>query len=676
GKLNMEKVPFRLNEVMDNLANIVSVAAENKDIEVLFNIDENVPNGLVGDPLRIGQILINLSNNAVKFTEHGEVIISCKVVASKQDTVDLQFAVRDSGIGMTAEQRDKLFQAFTQADTSTSRKYGGTGLGLTISKRLVEMMHGEIQVQSEDGRGSEFSFSINFGIAPEEYQSGMPAMEDLQGLHALVVDDNPNARMVMEHQLQGFGLETKAVDSGQAAINEIRRAVEAGEPGYELVFMDWSMPDMDGFEAIKKIRLDARQAKQPAIIMVTAFGHEQIRHKAESSTLDGFLIKPVTPMVLVDTIRVALGKELEKSAEQPGSQVSMATGLKGKRVLVVEDNIVNRQVAKEILKGAGIQVELAENGIEALEQVKALSGSLDAVLMDIQMPEMDGLEATRHIRNDLAQTELPIIAMTASVMQSDQDACIEAGMNDVVGKPVDVDQLFSALAKWMTTNTKVSDAATSPAPKTPPEILPGIDVPAVLKRLGGNQKLLHTLLLQFSEDNQAIGNNIREAIQQGDMKLAERLAHTLKGVAGNLGITDVFTAAEELNLALVENDTEHYEELITNLEKTLEPVFDGLKNIEQTVKTSSKKDTSPPVVVDKVMLTKQLQDLDKLLNSHNLNAGKELENLRPSLAGAGADGQLDELSRNIELLDFDAAHKVLGKLAESLQITLHQGRQT
>jgi len=554
GKLDIEKVPFRLNEVMDNLANIVSVAAENKDIEVLFHIDEKVPNGLIGDPLRIGQVLINLSNNAVKFTEHGEVVISCKVVASKEDSVDLQFAVRDSGIGMTAEQRDKMFQAFTQADTSISRKYGGTGLGLSISKRLVEMMQGEMQVQSEPGQGSEFSFTSSFAIAPQEYQSDIS-----------------------------------------------------------------------------------------------------------------------TPRVL--------NKELVEPAM--GTSATTA-GLKGKRVLVVEDNLVNQQVAREILKGAGVQVDLAENGLEALEQVKALGASLDGVLMDVQMPKMDGLEATRHIRNDLAQTELPIIAMTASVMQSDQDACIEAGMNDVLGKPVDVDQLFTVLAKWMVVDSEASDAAAPPSKpaasstaNTLAKVLPGIDIPMALKRLGGNQALLRTLLLQFSEDNQDIGDDIRQAIQLGDMKLAERLAHTLKGVAGNIAITEVFNAAEDLNLALKNNETGDYEALITALEKTLDPVFEGLKSIEQAVKgANSKKDTSSPVVVDKVMLAKQLQDLDELLNSHNLNAAKELENLRPSLATAGADGQLDELSRNIDRLNFNAAHKVLGKLAESLQITLHQGPQT
>jgi PAS domain S-box-containing protein len=521
GKLDIEKVPFRLQEVMDNLANIISVVTENKDIEVLFNIDGDVPNGLVGDPLRLGQVLINLSNNAVKFTEHGEVVVACHVIERREESIDLQFSVSDSGIGMTEDQREKLFQAFTQADSSTSRKYGGTGLGLTISKCLLDMMQSEMLVQSEFGKGSDFSFIISFAIAPEEYQTDATAIDDLHGLRALIVDDNSTARMVMEHQLRGFGLETKTVNSGQASINEIRRAVEADEPPYDLILMDWNMPGMDGCEAVAKIREDAAQTQASAIIIVTAYGHEQVRHNAEISRVDGFLVKPVTPLVLMDTIGQALGRETGSATEGTAPAPDVSAGLTGKRILLVEDNLINQQVAREILENAGIQVDLAENGLEALAQVKTLAESLDAVVMDVQMPEMDGLTATRCIREEQSMTALPIIAMTASVMQDDLQACIDAGMNDVVGKPVDVDQLFTTLNTWLDSDSSdgkgIMESAPGksvepPANETLPKSLPGIDVPVALKRLGGNDTLLRTLLMQFREDNLHFCQTIRTVI--------------------------------------------------------------------------------------------------------------------------------------------------------------------
>lgn len=684
GKLDMEKVPFRLNEVMDNLANIISVVTENKDIEVLFNIDGDVPNGLVGDPLRLGQILINLSNNAVKFTEHGEVVVACRVIESREESIDLQFSVSDSGIGMTEDQRKKLFQAFTQADSSTSRKYGGTGLGLTISKRLLDMMQSEILVQSEFGKGSEFSFTIRFAIAPQEYQTDATGIDDLQGLRALIVDDNSTARMVMEHQLHGFGLETETVNSGLASITEIRRAVAAGEPPYDLLIMDWNMPEMDGCEAVAKIREDAAQKQVPAIIMVTAYGHEQVRHNAEISRLDGFLVKPVTPLVLMDTIGQALGRETGSATRETATGLDVSIGLTGKRILLVEDNLINQQVAREILESAGIQVDLAENGLEALAQVKALAELLDAVVMDVQMPEMDGLTATRCIREDLSMTALPIIAMTASVMQDDLQACIDAGMNDVVGKPVDVDQLFAILNRWMDSDSNKSHGMVEPAPgksveppasETLPKSLPGIDLPVALKRLGGNETLLRTLLLQFREDNLEFCHSISTAIKENDLKEAQQLVHTLKGVAGNIAISEVFEESQVLELALKEKKAEQYQELINTLEKHLKPVLQGLEVLKRADKTISTKSTTPAASENIFRLAEQLNCLDELLTSNNLTAGKEFENVRPLLINTGVEGLLDELSQAIDLLNFDTARKKLANLAESLHITLAQGSE-
>jgi signal transduction histidine kinase/DNA-binding response OmpR family regulator len=398
GKLDMEAIPFRLDEVMDNLGNLAAIKAQQKGLELLFNVHPDVPRALVGDPLRLGQILVNLTGNAVKFTEEGGIVIHTEPVRVTEEKAEVKFIVQDSGIGMTPEQVGKLFQSFSQADTSTTRKYGGTGLGLAISKKLVQMMDGDIRVESEPGEGSAFIFTAVFGRAKDmekEIETIAPA--DLDKLKVLVVDDVASAREMLQTTLESFSFRVTCVSSGQAAL-EVLESVPEDDP-FRLVLVDWKMPGMDGIETTRRIKAHPALAHMPTIIMVTAYGREEVMEQAERSGLEGFLIKPVTPSTLLDTIMGVFGEKggfRRAGRAEEDWKIKKQDAIRGAHVLLAEDNPINQQVAEELLNQAGMRVTIANNGREALELV--MENTYDAVLMDIQMPELDGYEATRRIR--------------------------------------------------------------------------------------------------------------------------------------------------------------------------------------------------------------------------------------------------------------------------------------
>ncbi len=398
GKMAMEAVDFNLNDVLDNLANLITVKTQEKeDLEILFAVAGDVPRYLVGDPLRLGQILINLANNAVKFTESGEIVVSSELVKQDQDQVTLKMSVSDTGIGLTREQISRLFQSFTQADTSTTRKYGGTGLGLTISKRLVEMMGGHIWAESEYGQGTTFSFTANFGRGAEKEEEGPVTPKDLKGMKVLVVDDNATSRDIFQEMLTSFTFDVTLAASGEEGLAEFEKAGD--KHPFELVVMDWKLPGIDGFEASRRIKKHPQISTAPAIIMVTAYGREEMMQLSEAQGLDGFLIKPVNPSVLFDMIMQVFGQEQSKEPGilyRPDQNREALQALYGASVLLVEDNEINQQVAEEILSAAGFKVSIANNGLEAVNAVK--ENDYDAVLMDVQMPVMDGYTAAKEIR--------------------------------------------------------------------------------------------------------------------------------------------------------------------------------------------------------------------------------------------------------------------------------------
>jgi CheY-like chemotaxis protein len=556
GKMDMEAVDFQLEETLDNISTLVGIKTQEKGLELLFKIDPSVPRALVGDPLRLGQILINLSNNAVKFTDTGEIIVATELVKQDQGQVTLKFSVHDTGIGMTAEQAAKLFQPFAQADSSTTRKYGGTGLGLTISKRLAEMMGGKIWVESNPGQGSTFSFTANFGLGKERAKKRSKPASELRGMQVLVVDDNATSRSILQEMLESFSFEVSLASSGEEGITELEAASK--DKPFELVIMDWKMPGMDGIEASRRIKGLKSLSKIPAIILVTAYGREDVMQQADEVGLEGFLLKPVNPSMLFDAIMQAFGEavpEISRITQRKEQEAEALKHIQGARLLLVEDNEINQQVAREILEGAGLNVTVVNNGQEAVNAVK--ENNYDAVLMDVQMPVMDGYTATREIRNLKSEIRnVPVIAMTAHAMAGDEDKSLQAGMNGHVTKPIDPDQLFATLQKWIKPSEKRAATQAPVVSVEPsgeakgvsieeglPESLPGFDLADGLKRLLGNKKLYRKLLLDFATGYCKAGIEIREALDAKDFDRAHSLVHNLKGLAGNLSAKDLQAVA-------------------------------------------------------------------------------------------------------------------------------------
>ena len=555
GRLDIETTDFRMDDVISSVVTLTAQKAHDKGLEFLADVARLIPDQLRGDPLRLGQVLTNLINNSVKFTERGEIRLKIELLEQTGEKVLLKFSVRDTGMGMTREQSAKLFQPFTQADMSTTRKHGGTGLGLTISRKLVELMGGSIWLESEPGAGTTFFFTVWLEVGTAK-GSGKAVPERLATLRVLVVDDNAAAREILQEPLSALTARVDVVASGKEALAAVK-AHDATEP-YDIVFMDWRMPGMDGLQASRHIKSDETLGHQPAIVMVTAFGREEVREEAERLHLDGFLVKPVTKSMIVDTL-VQVFADPGDGGLTAGTELSgESSRLRGARILLTEDNEINQQIAVELLEGAGATVRVANNGHEAVETLSSgpQPPPFDLVLMDIQMPEMDGFQATAKIRSDAQLARLPIIAMTAHATMEERQRCLEAGMNDHVSKPIDPELLIETVGRFYQ-STESPAAAGSPRPEVPaapsPEDIPsvdGLDTKDGLSRVGGNCKLYLKLLRQFVEQQGPSPAQIADALTRHDVPVAERLAHTVKGVAGSLGARAVQTAAATLEAAL------------------------------------------------------------------------------------------------------------------------------
>jgi PAS domain S-box-containing protein len=554
GRFELDSVEFSLEDVLENVANLFIVRAEEKGLELLFQIGHEVPPNLIGDPLRLSQVMNNLVGNAVKFTEMGQVHIQVESVAAQPGQSTLRFAVRDSGIGMSPEQTERLFHAFTQGDGSITRKYGGTGLGLTISKRMVELMGGDIVVSSAPGAGSTFAFTLTFPLLQHARLGRAPT--DLRGMRVLVVDDLEISRRILAELLTQWGFQVSEAADGKAAL-ELLEHTSGSSGQIELVLLDWKMPEMDGIEVARRVHHLAESRhipRLPVIIMVTAYSKEQLLAAAQDVPLDAVLTKPVTPSGLFDTIiRFQGGQVTELMAPaadtQPDLRERLAT-IQGAHILLVEDNAINQQVAREFLERSGLQVTVAENGEEALAILE--HRTFDAVLMDLQMPVMDGLEASRRIRAQERFRDLPIIAMTAAVMAEDRAACQAAGMNDHVSKPILPDEVRAALLKYIQPREQLPQLDTdghghatmaSTSPNDLPDELPGFVWHDVLETLGGNRGLLRKLLLQFADQFADAAAHVASLIRAGKPQDAGDYLHQIKGAAANLGARDVRNAS-------------------------------------------------------------------------------------------------------------------------------------
>ncbi len=668
GKLGVESIEFWMDEVLDKLGDVMSLRADEKGLELIFDLAPDVPESLVGDPLRLGQVLINLAGNAIKFTQKGEVIIGANLESQTAKDAVVHFWVKDTGIGISPEQQQKLFQSFAQADTSTTRKYGGTGLGLAISKSIVEMMGGRIWVESELGKGATFHFTVRFGRDGNRARRRMFRADELAGVRVLVVDDSDFAREHLAGMLRGFGMDADVSSDGDDALRRVTHAVEDGKP-YSLVLLDWKMPVMDGVACAKRIQ-ELYAANIPTMIMVSAFGREEANEAAEHERvqLDGFLSKPVTPSTLLETIGRQLGKGVE-AKEARLTQEEELTGemrqLAGAHVLLVEDNEMNQELAVELLREADIRVTIANNGKEAVDLLAA-GEVFDGILMDVQMPVMDGYDATRAIRKLPGLAQLPILAMTADVMAESREKMLACGMNDLIAKPLDVGKMFQTIARWI---RPVAPAAIAPGvaalPQSAHELgdLPGIDTSAGLARMMGKSAFYRKQLLKFLESQSEFAADFQRAAGDADLASRKRLAHTLKGLAGNIGATKLQESAAKLEAVCGDpGNDKAIESALGATVAELDIVLGGLAALKKN--TAGAPAGNAPV--DQPKVAALLDRLIELLAASDAQAGDVAGEIEALVKATQSEADFEPVIDAVSSFDFDIAERRARALRDKL----------
>ncbi len=656
GKLEFENIPFSLNDVLDNLATICMVRCQAKNLELVFQRDPGLPDTLHGDPNRLGQILINLAGNAIKFTETGQIVVEVRQSARTDDRVTVHFAVRDSGIGMTPEQQQRLFQSFSQADNTIARQYGGTGLGLAISQQLTQMMGGEIRVESKPGLGSNFYFEVDMEI---EDQPAVVNHEAPTGLNVLVVDDNEASRDILREYLVSFGYRATLAESGEEAL-----AIMQQSKPFDLVLLDWMMPGMTGLDVALAIR-DA--PVHPKIVLLSSWNMPSSEHV---EMVDAFMAKPIKPSALLDTIMEAYGKTVVRRARGRRTDAADLAPIRGARVLVVDDSDINLQIACELLEKIPLVLDTATTGEEAL--AKVFSNQYDCVLMDIQMPVMDGYTATARIREDGRFNHLPILAMTANVMAEDRARTREAGMNGHVAKPIDPVDLYHALAKsipaadylanlvpGMTTDHS-SETAAGHEPL--PDTLPGLDIRQGLSRLAGNErlwsKLLQDLLREYAEGH----TTIQRLLDTQQAEEARKFAHKLRGIANNLGAVEIGLSAEAIESRVLSN-LEVTVDQVASLEQALAMTAASMPQIMSTLgaTTAASSNGTPEA-------SQLLADLKQAVAASDPGAIDLLDQL---ITGAGEGSELArrlaEPRGLLDNFDFAGAEPLLAQLEDALQ---------
>ena len=649
GKLQLDLHPFDFEPLMQDLGVVLAGNQGQKDIEVLFDLDPTLPNGLMGDSLRLQQVLINLAGNALKFTLKGQVIVSLELLAHTDAKVHVRIAVTDSGIGISAEQIEHIFEGFNQAEVSTSRRFGGSGLGLVICKRLVKLMGSDLQVQSRPDVGSRFWFDVWLKIDTSATARSAPLPAD-QSMRVLVVDDNPIAAELLMRTVTALGWQADLVSSGFKAVNRIREALHEGER-YTVVLMDWRMPDLNGMSAARLIRELKGRVPPPVVVMITAHGREILAesHDRGDAPFAGFITKPATPRQLSEVILRAL-QGIAAPTGIPAFERKPSRRLAGLNFLVVEDNTLNRQVIEELLKSEGAAVQLAEGGSEGVNCVTTGSKSFDAVLMDVQMPDIDGYEATRRIRANPRFTKLPIIALTANASVADRQACLQAGMNGHVGKPIDIEHLVAVLRAQL-------DGKELPAPAPTKEQDELIEARAsILERLDGNLNLIRRALKIFGPDTQVQLANLDEHIARKNWAGAASVLHAIKGSAGTIGALMLSRRAGQLEQKLNDGDASTFTEPLDN------GCTDELRHLLQAclgqlTHTFAEPASSIEVTDDVLPLAEWRQHLNQiltLLNTSNLQAIAAAETLFTQTP-AERLARFNPFLRQVRALDFTAA---------------------
>ncbi|WP_157900184.1 hybrid sensor histidine kinase/response regulator [Rhodoferax koreense] len=723
GRMEMEVTNFQLDDVLENLANLLGSRADDKGVEFLFDVDPDIPTALMGDPLRLGQVLLNLAGNALKFTSEGEIVVGVQPASDTQGPhadagharegregreardprdVALHFWVRDTGIGLNEEQIGRLFKAFTQADTSTSRKYGGTGLGLTISKTLTALMGGELWVESQPGVGSTFHFTARFQRqAEQDYERRKARRPEFQRTRVLVVDDNDSAREILGHMSTAFGLQVDVTDNGGSAVALSVQAHQKGQP-YDMILLDWMMPELDGIATLKRLQSQAG-VPLPKVVMVTAYGRTEALHAAQQSGvgIQGVLTKPVTASTLYDTLNRVIGSapfvEQTRQVVQRESIRESAARLRGLKLLLVEDNEINQELAIELLRNAGVEVAVASNGQEAIDML-AGPHRFDAVLMDCQMPVMDGYTATSILRQDPRHAELPIIAMTANAMSRDRERVLAVGMNDHITKPLDVTTMFTTIARWVRPSApaqgmRVAGGATAPEPaqstvstalavrrargaagaaSLPPDLpdLPGIQVLAGLRVMSGNVSFYRRMLRKFANSERDFAGRFEAALGQADAGAPARLAHTLKGLAGNLGARELQDAAARLEEGCLAETID-----TTALASRLKPVLDELARVVEGIDrllppAGGTGPADPPAAgmsaQERQAVLGLLAELSVLIDNSDADAIDKAAECVARLQGSNMRVMANALGLALQAYDFDKAAESLALLRSAL----------
>jgi signal transduction histidine kinase/DNA-binding response OmpR family regulator/HPt (histidine-containing phosphotransfer) domain-containing protein len=666
GRMTLESVPFDLDELLEHLASLTALKTDAKRVELVYSVPRGVPARLVGDPLRLGQVLINLTNNAVKFTDEGEIVVAVEVVERGASQVLLRFSVSDTGIGMDPEQLARLFQSFSQADSSVTRKYGGTGLGLSISKQLVELMGGTISVSSTPGMGSRFSFTVRLGVGDKVEHTQPSSPFALQQMRVMVVDDSAGARAALVDMLGSFGIQADGVASGEESLARLAQAVDDGNP-YQVVLMDYMMPGWDGVETIRRIRADQRFAAPPAILMVSACTREGVLAQEGELPLAAFLTKPVGPALLyhslVQVLRPDAAPDDAPAIPAPALTHELAR-LDGARILLVDDNANNREVALDFLAAARMQVDVATGGAQAVEMVR--QGDYDLVLMDIQMHELDGLSATRRIRALPNGAQLPVIAMTAHAMAGDREKSLAAGMNDHVVKPIDPDLLLRTLVKWIDPQrlagralpevVAAPDAAPSPAHAGALPPVSGVDWDRALANAGGQPARLHKRIASFLQEYHAAPQAMRDALAGGNYAPLQALAHNLKSGAAYLGAAPLGALAGSLEQELRAGRHDRVPLLTPDLIMALDRMLSGLARALPP----------EPPAMPQADLPGLLTRLEGFLRDDDARAEDALAELQAALQGTPHAEALAALRQAVDDIEYDTALARLAQLARAL----------
>ncbi len=675
GKLEIEAIEFGLDTVLEHLTDAIGFQAEHKGVEFLIRYDVNIPPTLVGDPSRLGQILLNLCSNAVKFTEQGEVELAFRCLNVSETDLNLQISVRDTGIGMTPEVQSRLFQKFNQADQSTTRRFGGTGLGLAICKQLVEMMGGRIWVEdSQPGKGTTFCCTVRLKVAQQAEAHRRELLEQvgplLKGIRVLVVDDNDVSREILAEMLRYFRLEVKAAANGATAIELLESAIDAP---FDLVLMDWRMPGMNGDVVTRRIHADVLIAHQPKVVMVTAYGREDVIKLAEQAGVNGFLVKPVSPSTLLDSVLTVLGRGRVRMMSEIDERrsTSSVSDFNGARLLLVEDNDLNREFAVELLHSMNLVVDEAVNGEEAVAMVQRQQ--YDGVLMDIQMPVMDGLEAARRIRA-LAQqpsgehfAALPIIAMTALAMAQDAENSKAAGMNDHITKPIEPDRLMATLTRWVhapsADRVSVPELRESQQSSCTPELLAlgSLEAAQGVRRIGGKVEAYVRQLKRFRERYSDAVQELQRQITYKGMESAEDYCHALKGVSGNIGAQSLFECITQIDAELKLGKMPQPGQF-ARMSQLLQEVMRDIDSLPKA--TTAVHVSGAPLSAGQVQ--EKIARLAAVLENDIGAAEVVLAELRSGVAGSVLEPAIDEIAVQIDNFAIDDALELLARLRGQL----------